>query len=64
MYTIDAVNSVTELSEPGVFVVNLDYTDKFGNHEVGVDFVSRSDDPYGLGPQVRQWLIDNDYTDE
>lgn len=52
------VFSVTLTATPEVYVLDMSIRDSFGE-EYRADFVSIPDDPYGLGPAVRQWLVDN-----
>ena len=59
MTTIDKVNSVRAMQEPGSYLLNINVTDSYGVSELGVDYVSRPDDLYGYAPLVREWLENN-----
>lgn len=52
------VFSVTATAEPETFVLNIDITDMNGDRYT-TDYYSSPNDPYGLNPIIRQWLIDN-----
>jgi hypothetical protein len=55
---IHQVFSVAATFEPNVYNLDIDLTDAYGlRYRAG--FCSRPDDPYGLGPRVREWLSDN-----
>lgn len=52
------VFSVSATGEPDVFILDVDITDASGQR-YRCDYVSRPDDPFGLAPTIRQWLVDN-----
>lgn len=53
------VVSVTAANEPEVYVLVIDCIDAMGIRGL-LNYVSRPDDPYGLNPAIRQWLIDHE----
>lgn len=55
---INAVYSITATGEPDVFLISCNITDDVPETYDCV-FCSRPDDPFGLGPDFRQWLVDN-----
>lgn len=52
------VYSVKATKDALVYIVDADITDSVGDTS-RVDYVSRPDDPYGLNPTFRKWLVDN-----
>jgi hypothetical protein len=57
--TLNAVRSVTATLEPDVFILDITMTDANGE-QFESEYASRPDDMYGLGPVIRQWLVDNE----
>lgn len=55
---LNTVHSVTATATPEVYVVRCNLTDTHGK-TYDADFVSNPADPYGLGPTMRQWIVDN-----
>lgn len=55
MTTLHKVHSVKATATSGVYEVDATITtlDEDVNRDI---FISRHDDPYGIGPSVRQWL--------
>lgn len=54
---LNGVSIVQALGEPGVYSLLINVTDEAGTRDQW--FVSRPDDPFGLGPEVRCWLAEN-----
>lgn len=57
--SLNSVESVTATADPGVYIVRCNITDVNGetydtNHGV------RPDDPYGLSPILRAWMVENE----
>lgn len=55
---INEVYSVTATAEPDVFMISCNITDDVPATYDCV-YCSRPDDTFGLGPDFRQWLVDN-----
>lgn len=56
---LHAVHSISATEEPDVYLLVIDATDSKGERHDGVLFVARSDDAFGLGPTVQEWLAEN-----
>ncbi len=56
--TLNSVSAIRDTNEAGVYVLMVNITDSNGE-TYDDQFVSRPDDPFGLGPAVRQWLSEN-----
>lgn len=54
---LNGASIVQALEEPGVYSLLINVTDEAGTRDQW--FVSRPDDPFGLGPEVRRWLSEN-----
>jgi len=57
MAKLNSVSAIQALEEDGVFALLINVTDLSGTRNQW--FVSRPDDPFGLGPDVRAWLAAN-----
>ncbi|WP_373365160.1 hypothetical protein [Sinorhizobium medicae] len=55
---LNSISKVTATSEPQVYLVRCNITEIDGI-TYDTDFCSRPDDPYGVNPQVREWLAAN-----
>lgn len=55
---LNSISKVTATAEPQVYVVRCNITEVDGI-TYDTDFCSRPDDPYGVNPQVREWLAAN-----
>jgi hypothetical protein len=53
------VFGVTATQTELIYVVDVDLTDMYGNR-YRCDYVSNPDDTYGLGPTIRQWLVEHE----
>jgi hypothetical protein len=56
--TLNSVAAIRAASEPDVYILDINLTDRDGATYDGV-FISRPSDPFGLGPAVRQWIVDH-----
>ncbi|QRM54751.1 hypothetical protein [Sinorhizobium sp. BG8] len=56
---LHSVFSVRATRDEGVYILDVDLTDMNGER-YRCDYVSAPDDTFGLGPVIRQWLIDNE----
>lgn len=57
--TLNEVHRITATLEPGVFILDITMTDANGE-QFESEYASRPDDIYGLGPIIRQWLVENE----
>ena len=55
---LNRVNSIRASGVTGVLVVNVDLTDIHGNTYT-TDYGSHPDDPHGINPVLRAWLVAN-----
>ncbi|HEV7321594.1 MAG TPA: hypothetical protein VGO04_23575 [Ensifer sp.] len=58
MPTVHKIHSVKATPTSGVYSVDVTITTLDGD-TIRDAFISRPDDPYGVGPAVRQWLSEN-----
>jgi hypothetical protein len=55
---LNTVYWIQAKGEPDVYLLFINMTDGYGE-TYDAEFVSRPDDTYGLGPTVRQWIVDH-----
>lgn len=55
MVSLHNVTSVTHDIDPGVLIVDLEFTDDYGNRS-SLTYAYRADDPFGLSPLIGKWL--------
>lgn len=55
---IHEVFAVRGSGEPGVYIIDVELTDTYGER-YRCDYVSAPDDSFGLNPVIRKWLEEN-----
>lgn len=56
---LNSVISLQATNEPGVFMLECNITDAYGE-TYDCTYCSRPDDVFGLNPAIRQWLLDHE----
>ncbi|MBB3947052.1 hypothetical protein GGQ73_003016 [Rhizobium skierniewicense] len=57
-WTIHNVFSVRATDQPEAYTLDIEFSGP-ETSQMRAPFGSRPDDPYGVGPAARQWLVDN-----
>ncbi len=61
MHQLKNVHTVTATDKPGILIVNITTLNDEGTDE-RFDYTYSPSDPYGIAPDIRDWLAENEHT--